>query len=104
MVELVIEDALIASLKVAVTFVPAATSTAACAGDDAVIVGGFVSGGGGGGGAVPGRTAIVPATHSCGAAMVKAGGLTDATARPRYAEPIDTEVVEASLSVYVPLM
>src|SRR5687767_5578480 len=51
MVEVVIEDALIASSKVAVTFVPGATSTAAFAGDDAVTVGAVVSGGGGGGGA-----------------------------------------------------
>src|SRR5687767_6976271 len=47
MVELVIEEALIASSKAAVTFVPGATSVAALAGDDAVTVGGVVSGGGG---------------------------------------------------------
>src|SRR5688500_3827712 len=47
MVELVIEDAVMPSSKVAVMFAPGATSTAAFTGDDAVIVGGVVSGGGG---------------------------------------------------------
>src|SRR5687767_9851170 len=47
MVAVVIEDALIAPSKLAVTRAPTATSTAVFAGEVAVTVGGVVSGGGG---------------------------------------------------------